>query len=113
MSMSKDASNFEDHPIITYSNRIQRHMFDLSSVLANKTATDMIYAEDKNKLRTIIINLPPEGKKALEEINTKLDYEITKKDFFNMYSQVSDWIYKNLLQDAFRAKPRFGSEGKL
>jgi hypothetical protein len=110
--MSTDTESYADHPIITYSNRIQRHLYDLTKELCENNT---IQLTEKRKLKLVIFNLPPNGKKALENITPKLeaDVVVNTTEFDKMYSDVSDWIYINILQDAFRAIPLFRAKGKL
>jgi hypothetical protein len=104
---SEEESRFDDSPIITYSNRIQKHMFTLTEQLG---AGNLIGHAEKRNLRLLIANLPPEGKEKLKNIYAlcETDEQLTMTAFDRMYGQVSDWIYKNILQDAFKAKPKQG-----
>lgn len=113
-SNGNDETSFDDVPIITYSNRLQKHMFKLTEELALRKT---IINEDKRKLRLLIANLPPQAKEQ-EDIKAIYDYcetdkELSTLQFDKMYSVVSDWIYKNILQDAFKAKPVFKGGGRL
>jgi hypothetical protein len=113
--LSKEATEdeaFNDSPIITYSNRIQKHMFLLTEELSLNNTVEL---REKRRLRLIIANLPPEGKEKLTAIYAKCETQdpITAIEFDKIYSEVSDWIYTNILQDAFRAKPKFKGTGKL
>jgi phage terminase small subunit len=95
---------YNDHPIITYSNRIQKHLLQLTQELGY---TQYISQDEKRKLLLIIHNLPPQAKQQLQHITTQLENNQTMntKDYLTSYSQVSDWIYNNILQDAFRIRP--------
>ncbi|MDR2719569.1 MAG: hypothetical protein LBC03_02035, partial [Nitrososphaerota archaeon] len=69
--------------------------------------TQTITRTEKRKLKLIIANLPPQAKQQLQKITTKLESKtiIETTEYDQMYSQVSDWIYNNILQDAFKVKP--------
>lgn len=110
--MSEAEQGFDDSPIITYSNRIQKHMFKLTEELA---LNNTIEITEKRKLRLLISNLPPAAKEKLKHIYEKCESQnpLTTTEFDRMYSEVSNWIYDNILQDAFRAKPIYRGRGKL
>lgn len=110
--MAEEEGGFDDVPIITYSNRLQKHMFKLTEELA---LNNTVQLTEKRKLRLIIANLPPEGKEKLQAIYEKCEseYPSDTKEFDKMYGEVSDWIYKNILQDAFKAKPLYRTVKKL
>jgi len=95
---------YNDHPIITYSNRIQKHLLELTRELSYK---DTIERTEKRKLKLIIANLPPQAKQQLKQITTTLESKqvLDTTTFDQYYSQVSNWIYTNILQDAFKVKP--------
>lgn len=111
--MSEENASFDDSPIITYSNRIQKHMFILTEELA---MIDVIRKAQKVRLRLIIANLPPQAKKDLASIYEACESEVPVENssvFHRMYGEVSDWIYKNILQDAFKARPKYSGPGRL
>ena len=67
----------------------------------------MIGTEEKRKLKLIIANLPPQAKEKLQNITTQLESKqvLTIQNFDTMYGTVSDWIYINILRDAFKIQP--------
>jgi hypothetical protein len=95
---------YNDHPIITYSNRIQKHLLQLTQELGY---TQYISQDEKRKLLLIIYNLPPQAKQHLQHITTQLENNqiLNTTEYLNYYSETSDWIYNNILQDAFKVKP--------
>ncbi len=108
----KDNADFDDVPIVTYSNRIQKHMFKLTEELGEKINVGIA---EKRRLRLLIANLPPKAKEVLQGVYKRCEEQCNMPavEFDRMYGEVSDWIYENILQDAFRAKPIFGRNGKI
>jgi hypothetical protein len=107
---------FTDHPILTYTNRIQHQMEHISFMLASSIIS---YAEKARAIRILIANLPPTGKEDLQDefkqlvAYSKNEFLGGKIDLYAIYSSVSDWIYSSILQDAFRAIPLYRGEGTL
>ena len=66
----KETDSFDDSPIITYSNRIQKHFFFLTEMLCVNNTVELT---EKRKLKLIIANLPPVAKKELADITAKLE----------------------------------------
>jgi hypothetical protein len=108
----KEEDSFDGSPIITYSNRIQKHFFKLTEEL---TLNNRIEMTERRKLRLIIANLPPEAKLKLQHVYERCESQdiINTAEFDKMYGEVHNWVYNNILQDAFRIKPRYGGHGKL
>ena len=110
--MSEEASSSEptqDFPIVTYSNRIQ-HRFDYISGIMSQT-DDLLYIV--RPLRILLRNFPPKGKEALkEEIKKVIDYDVNSNAIGGIlgaeeiYNKAHDWFYDNILQDAFRFRPK-------
>ena len=109
-----ETNDFKDFPIVTYSNRIQDQM---------KTATHYIsgyYVMGGTGLnqvipivRLLVRNLPPTAKKVLKpEMDRLIKYQTDTNQVANImeleeiYDKISDWIYENILQDAFKFKPK-------
>jgi hypothetical protein len=66
---------------------------------------DTIELSEKRQLKLIIFNLPPQAKEKLSHIIPKLENKetpLTTTEFDKIYSEVSDWIYTNILKDAFK-----------
>jgi len=107
---------FTDHPIITYTNRVQHQMEHISFLLPSNTTS---YQEKARAIRMLIANLPPSAKNDLKHEYQQLveysknEYLGGKFDIIEVYSNVSDWIYSCILQDAFRAIPLYRGEGTL
>ena len=107
---------FTDHPVITYTNRIQHQMEHISFLLPSSSIS---YAEKARAIRILIANLPPTAKEDLEGIYKQLvAYAKNEKlggaiDLYAIYGEVSDCIYSSILQDAFRAIPLYRGEGTL
>lgn len=100
---------YNDHPLISYSNRIQKQMLIVTTILESPNTPHVAKA---TPLRMLIANLPPSGKAALKPQWDKLvEFEHneiavrTSAEFEQIYSAISDWIYTAILQDAFRAIP--------
>lgn len=113
----ENESSFDDAPIITYSNRIQKHLFKLTEFMGNVNMRD---TQNKrvaaNQLILIIQNLPIEAKEALKNVSAKCREDIqnvASLEMFILYGQAHDWIYKNILQDAFKAKPLYKKKAHL
>lgn len=106
---SEDSYSYADHPLISYSNRIQKQMLIVTTILDNPMT---LHSSKARPLRMLIANLPPSAKTALkgewdklvafEKSEAAID---TPAAFEEIYSIISDWIYANILQDAFRAVP--------
>lgn len=97
---------YNDSPLITYSNRIQKHMYLLTEQLSTNATVEL---QEKRKLKLLIENLPPQAKqrKDISQIITILESNrpLTTLTFDRMYGIVSDWIYDNVLQSAYRVRP--------
>lgn len=102
--MTEKEEAFDDAPIIQYANRLQKHMFLLTEQLS---INNTIEITEKRRLRLLIQNLPPKAKEILKDVYDKCmpGNPLTTVEFDEMYGKVSDWIYINILQDAFRARP--------
>ena len=100
----KNQEPFNDHPLITYSNRIQKHLLNLTHELSNTT---QILQPEKRKLLLIIANLPPQAKQTLKKETQQLEDDkiMTTKEYRKIYGTISDWIYTNILQASFKINP--------
>lgn len=107
---------FTDHPIVTYTNRVQHEMQRITGLLSSNHVS---HAEKARAIRVLIDNLPPTAKEDLrEEYVTLVNYSKnellgSEVDPYKIYGTVSNWIYTNILQDAFRAIPLYRGEGML
>lgn len=107
--MSEDDIN--QYPIITYTNRLQRQMEKITTVM-NEQSTSL--AAFVNSLRMLIANLPPQARtQDLKDDYNKLvqyDHAVgsirSKVEVEQIYMKVHDWCYKNLFQDAFKFRPK-------
>ena len=116
LKQKEKRDQFTDHPIITYTNRVQHQMEHISFLLPSNTTS---YQEKARAIRMLIANLPPSAKNDLKHEYQQLveysknEYLGGKFDIIEVYSNVSDWIYSCILQDAFRAIPLYRGEGTL
>lgn len=104
-----DSYKYNDHPLITYSNRLQKHMLIVTTILDSPNTA---HANKATPLRMLIANLPPSGKEALKiqwEKLVKFEHNTdaipSAVEFETIYSEISDYIYDTILQDSFRAIP--------
>ncbi len=104
---------FNGPAIVTFSNRVQKHMFILTEILGTDNTISM---QEKRKLRLLIFNLPPNTKKKLKDVIEKLGPKaatLTTDEYDDMYSRVSDEIYTDVLQEANKGRPRYTKKGHL
>jgi hypothetical protein len=109
MSEAAIDAAFNQFPIITYTNRLQRQMDKITFLMSNTTNINAIV----NSLLMLLVNLTPEAKRDLHpEYDQLIGYERnintieTFKDAVEIYGKVSDWIYNHLLQDALKFRPK-------
>lgn len=69
--------------------------------------------ETVRALRSLILDLPPAGQEYLkEELDRTISYEKNvgvfsdKTDLLKAYQKTMGWVWPNILQEFFRAKPR-------
>lgn len=113
MSDDKELA-FNDAPIITYTNRLQRRMEFVSGLLSMVENVRYPMIVKVAAVRILCMNLPPTAKTdgLKNEYNKLMGYSDNEglipneQELDKIYNTISDWIYKNLLQDAFKFRPK-------
>lgn len=111
--MSEDNYNSVEYPIVTYTNRIQQQLEFVTSAISLYSMRGYSLQSVIAQTRMIYRNLPPRGKEELADDYKKLcDYVQniqsvpTIMELELIYDRLHNWIYDNLLQDAFKFRPR-------
>jgi hypothetical protein len=107
--MTEDKFSLDADPRNNYVNLILNEMKDFNHQA--KTQWDIAVAV--HTLRSLLLNLPPSGQECLkEEIAKTINYEynvglIPNYDVaLKIYQKAMAWIWPNILQEYFNAKPR-------
>lgn len=104
--------NETESPLVSYSNRIQAMLMELSRLYTYKTR---ISDKDKQGMLNIIANSPPSAKEHLkpqiEELKSKK--QMSWHRFNEIVGLYHDWLYDTILKEAFKIKPRITKTGKL
>ena len=114
MLETEDTREETQHPIITYTNRLQKQLNYVTSLSYGNQS--IITRTEKQALLGVIANLPPEGQTALKKETNQLLSEtmLPFAKFHKIYSTVHKWIYTTLLKEAFeKAKPLYRKKGHL
>lgn len=108
------------YPIVTYTNRIQKQLEFVTSAIGFYSIRGYSLSSAIAQTRMIFRNLPPKAKEDLAEDYDKLQKYMqntseipTIMDLEAIYDRLHDWIYDNLLQDAFKFRPRNPKEAHI
>jgi hypothetical protein len=101
------------HPLVTYTNRLQRQFLIVTSLLYEQNVRPYVV---KTPMLGIISNLPKEGQDALKNETAKLlsTDSISLKEISDVYVSIHNWAYDHLFKEAFAmAQPRIKQTAKI
>jgi hypothetical protein len=108
------------YPIVTYTNRIQKQLEFVTEALGFYSIRGYSLSSVISQLRMIYRNLPPKAKedlafdyKNLKDYMQNTSAIPTVKEAEEIYDRLHDWLYDNLLQDAFKFRPRNPNEAHI